>query len=102
MRTSGHRLAAFLILLAALCGAGGARAQTPAAPAPTPLPPTVHTPAAPAPSKSEPVAIDAPGGKLRGTLELPARGAAPYPVALIIAGSGPTDRNGDSTVIPGA
>lgn len=35
---------------------------------------------------------------VRGTVELPA-GAAPGPVVLLIAGSGPTDRNGNS---PGA
>ncbi|MBW4053092.1 MAG: alpha/beta fold hydrolase [Proteobacteria bacterium] len=33
-------------------------------------------------------------GTLHGTLELPA-GRGPFPVALIIAGSGPTDRNGN-------
>ncbi|HET7308288.1 MAG TPA: hypothetical protein VFK24_10845 [Gammaproteobacteria bacterium] len=36
-------------------------------------------------------------GVLYGTLELPA-GKAPWPVALIIAGSGPTDRNGNSPI----
>ena len=35
-----------------------------------------------------------PDGMLHGTLELPA-GKGPFPVALIIAGSGPTDRNGN-------
>jgi len=35
------------------------------------------------------------GGTLYGTLELPT-GAGPWPVALIIAGSGPTDRNGNN------
>ena len=38
---------------------------------------------------------------LYGTLELPAR-SFPVPVALIIAGSGPTDRNGNSRILPGA
>jgi pimeloyl-ACP methyl ester carboxylesterase len=36
-----------------------------------------------------------------GTLELPA-GEGPFPVALLIAGSGPTDRNGNSPILPGA
>jgi pimeloyl-ACP methyl ester carboxylesterase len=42
------------------------------------------------------VAISLPvaGGKLAGTLQLPA-GCGPFPVALIIAGSGPTDRDGN-------
>lgn len=34
-------------------------------------------------------------GSLHGTLELPT-GAGPYPVALIIAGSGPVDRDGNT------
>jgi pimeloyl-ACP methyl ester carboxylesterase len=38
---------------------------------------------------------------LYGTLELPAH-SFPVPVALIIAGSGPTDRNGNSRALPGA
>ena len=42
------------------------------------------------------IALDHTG--VRGTVELPA-GAAPAPVVLLIAGSGPTDRNGNS---PGA
>ncbi len=37
---------------------------------------------------------------LRGTLEQPAT-TAPVPVALLIAGSGPTDRDGNNTLIPG-
>jgi pimeloyl-ACP methyl ester carboxylesterase len=36
-----------------------------------------------------------PSGSLCGTLQTPA-GAGPYPVALIVPGSGPTDRNGNS------
>ncbi|HEX6573724.1 MAG TPA: alpha/beta fold hydrolase [Gemmatimonadaceae bacterium] len=47
------------------------------------------------------VALVTPTGTLYGTLELPAR-AFPVPVALIIAGSGPTDRNGNSRILPGA
>ena len=33
-------------------------------------------------------------GTLHGTLDLP-NGAAPFPLTVIIAGSGPTDRNGN-------
>lgn len=101
MRISGHRLAGLLVILAALGGARVASAQAPSAkPAQTPA---AQTPAAAqAASKSETVVLDTPGGKLYGTLELPARGAAPHAVALIISGSGPTDRNGNSSVIPGA
>lgn len=43
----------------------------------------------------EPVAVPISVGTLSGTLMLPP-GNGPFPVALIIAGSGPTDRNGNS------
>ena len=44
------------------------------------------------------VAVD--NGKLRAVLELP-EGEGPFPVALIIAGSGPTDRDGNSPELAG-
>jgi pimeloyl-ACP methyl ester carboxylesterase len=44
--------------------------------------------------RSEPVRLATATGILDGTLELPA-GRGPFPVALIIAGSGPVDRNGN-------
>lgn len=44
--------------------------------------------------RSQPVQLATPTGILHGTLELPA-GHGPFPVVLIIAGSGPTDRNGN-------
>jgi pimeloyl-ACP methyl ester carboxylesterase len=40
-------------------------------------------------------------GDVFGTLELPAA-RTPAPVVLIIAGSGPTDRNGNSPALPGS
>ena len=46
------------------------------------------------------IALDTPTGKIAGSLLLPAA-AGPVPVALIIAGSGPTDRDGNSSMIPG-
>jgi len=49
----------------------------------------------------EPVTLKTPTGEIFGTLELPAA-RTPVPVALIIAGSGPTDRNGNSAALPGA
>ncbi|HLK63829.1 MAG TPA: alpha/beta hydrolase [Bryobacteraceae bacterium] len=48
---------------------------------------------------AEPVSLDTGTGVLYGTLELPTV-KAPYPVVLIIAGSGPTDRDGNSSLIP--
>lgn len=53
------------------------------------------------PVTTEPIALDTPTGKLMGTLVLP-KSSNPVPVAVIIGGSGPTDRNGNSRVIPGA
>jgi len=43
---------------------------------------------------SGPTSVPVSGGKLAGTLQLPA-GCAPFPVVLIIAGSGATDRDGN-------
>jgi pimeloyl-ACP methyl ester carboxylesterase/uncharacterized protein YfiM (DUF2279 family) len=65
--------------------------------------PAEVTAAAPAPLAitEEPVTLNTPTGEIFGTLELPAA-PTPVPVALIIAGSGPTDRNGNSPAIPGA
>ncbi len=45
--------------------------------------------------------LQTPNAKIYGTLELP-KGKDPVPVVLIIAGSGPTDRNGNSKVLPGS
>jgi pimeloyl-ACP methyl ester carboxylesterase len=50
---------------------------------------------------TEPIILETPTGKLFGALELP-KSQAPLPVTLIIAGSGPTDRNGNTRGIPGA
>ncbi|WLI91032.1 alpha/beta fold hydrolase [Massilia sp. R2A-15] len=47
------------------------------------------------------ISLDTPTGQLAGSLVLPAA-KGPVPVALIIAGSGPTDRNGNSAMFPGA
>lgn len=44
--------------------------------------------------RSQPMRLATATGTLHGTLELPA-GRGPFPGALIIAGSGPTDRNGN-------
>lgn len=39
-------------------------------------------------------------GTMSGQLEIP-RGEGPFPLMVIIAGSGPTDRNGNSLALPG-
>ncbi|HCW96064.1 MAG TPA: alpha/beta hydrolase [Pseudomonas sp.] len=45
---------------------------------------------------TEPATLDTPSGRLFGTLVLPGDGRSPMPVALLVAGSGPTDRNGNN------
>ncbi len=40
-------------------------------------------------------------GVLHGTLLIPVGATRPLPVALLIAGSGPTDRDGNSSLLPG-
>lgn len=48
--------------------------------------------------KAEPAEVQVPLGTLKGTLVVPA-GKGPFPVALIHAGSGPTDRDGNQPVL---
>jgi pimeloyl-ACP methyl ester carboxylesterase len=48
----------------------------------------------------EQAVLETTSGKIYGTLEIPA-GVGPFPVVLIIAGSGPTDRDGNSAGLPG-
>jgi pimeloyl-ACP methyl ester carboxylesterase len=50
---------------------------------------------------AESVTLETPTAMLYGTMERP-RSGPPVPVALIIAGSGPTDRNGNSVLLKGA
>jgi pimeloyl-ACP methyl ester carboxylesterase len=50
--------------------------------------------------REEAVTLTTASGQLAGTLALPAT-QAQAPVALIIAGSGPTDRDGNSKLLPG-
>lgn len=57
----------------------------------TPAPALAGTPRSP---HETGVSLKTGTGVLQGTLEIPAS-QPPYPVALIIAGSGPTDRNGN-------
>jgi len=59
------------------------------------LPPAPSTPV------EQEVSLSTPTGNIAGTLYVPAA-RFPVPVVLIIAGSGPTDRNGNSAVLPGA
>ena len=52
-------------------------------------------------SRDSDVSIALAQGNLAGTLRVP-EGAGPFPVVLIIAGSGPTDRNGNSPLLQGS
>lgn len=47
------------------------------------------------------LSLDTPTGKIYGTLVVPG-GAGPFPLVVIISGSGPTDRDGNSPLLPGA
>jgi pimeloyl-ACP methyl ester carboxylesterase len=51
-------------------------------------------PPGPEPVASDPARITTPTGTLYGTIDLPG-GAGPFPVVVVIAGSGPTDRDGN-------
>ncbi|MFJ7972632.1 alpha/beta hydrolase [Psychrobacillus sp. NPDC096389] len=46
------------------------------------------------------VEVKVEGGMMSGQLEIP-DGQGPFPLMVIIAGSGPTDRNGNSIALPG-
>jgi pimeloyl-ACP methyl ester carboxylesterase len=52
------------------------------------------------PDTGESVQIQLKEGTMSGLLEMP-QGDGPHPLMVIIAGSGPTDRNGNSPLIPG-
>lgn len=78
-------LAASMILVIAACSSSRATSTMPA-------PNTIVEDSA---------ALVTTSGTIQGTLELPAH-AFPVPVVLIVAGSGPTDRNGNSSLLRGA
>jgi pimeloyl-ACP methyl ester carboxylesterase len=78
MRIMRPAVVAAAIILAA--GTAGAQAGAPASAA----------------AESE-IRVETPTGALAGSLLLPS-GPGPHPVALVIAGSGPTDRNGNSAL----
>lgn len=48
----------------------------------------------------EAVQVEVKGGTMHGLLQTP-QGEGPFPVMIIIAGSGPTDKDGNSAVLPG-
>lgn len=48
----------------------------------------------------DPVQMEVEGGTMKGLLTTP-QGEGPFPIMIIIAGSGPTDRDGNTTILPG-
>ena len=60
-----------------------------------------QTPTTRSSAVSDTLTLDTPTGKIAGTLLVPATNAR-IPLVVIIAGSGPTDRNGNSPLLPGA
>ncbi|MEJ7760833.1 MAG: alpha/beta hydrolase [Gemmatimonadaceae bacterium] len=62
--------------------------------------PSVVTAPAPVAATQNSVTLSTATGGIVGTLNLPAA-SLPVPVVLIIAGSGPTDRDGNSPALPG-
>jgi pimeloyl-ACP methyl ester carboxylesterase len=80
----------FLVFLSVASSVGSMAAQTVAAP-------IGHIDTLPPRSVIElPFAFQSGALTLPGTLTMPANYSGPLPVALIVAGSGPTDRNGNS------
>jgi pimeloyl-ACP methyl ester carboxylesterase len=75
------------------CGVNGALAQG-AGPVPATTPP--------AGPRADSISLVTPTGVLHGTLLLPQAAADRVPVVFIHAGSGPTDRDGNSPLLPGA
>ena len=61
---------------------------------------TVHVGMFAQPASESLVELKTPTGTIAGTLAVPG-GTSKIPVALIIAGSGPTDRDGNSPLLPG-
>lgn len=55
----------------------------------------------PVAAQETPIRLETATGALDGTLLMPGNTSGKIPVALIIAGSGPTDRDGNTTVMPG-
>jgi pimeloyl-ACP methyl ester carboxylesterase len=78
-----------LVVRAEAAGAAGAKASAPPAEAPR---------MAPAGVVEEPVAVTRGGVTVRGVLWRPAKAKGNPPLAVIVAGSGPTDRDGNAYV----
>ncbi len=88
-------LSLILVTMLTLTGVGISSAQT------APKISSKNTLSGETPFVAEPITLETPTAVLYGTLERP-QSRAPVQVVLIIAGSGPTDRDGNSPLLPGA
>ncbi|HEY2067833.1 MAG TPA: alpha/beta fold hydrolase [Gemmatimonadaceae bacterium] len=90
-RVGAGAAVAALLLAGAACGPqrGGVAPSPPLSPTPQPTTPM-----------SEPIRLATAGGTLEGTLTYPTS-PAPWPVVLLVSGSGPTDRDGNTAGLPG-
>ena len=86
-----------LVLMSLLLSLVVPRAEGQASPPAQPSPPPVA-----AATRSDSIVLETPTGAIHGTLLLPADTDGRTPVALIISGSGPTDRDGNSPLLAGA
>lgn len=80
-----------LLLAGAACGPSRSAGAPGTPPSPRPQPTT---------RMSEPIRLSTPTGMLEGTLVYPTS-PAPWPVVLLMSGSGPTDRDGNTAGLPG-
>jgi hypothetical protein len=85
-----HRRASIAVLFLVCARPTGVSAQTPAA---------VPQPTAPDAVAESPFTFVRGGLTLHGTLAIPRSASGPLPVVLIVAGSGPTDRNANGPLI---
>jgi uncharacterized protein len=81
-----------LVLIAALAGSAGATTSTPSSPS--------NVPPLPAGWVADEVAVPTDLGTVWGTWTHPRDVSDPGPAALIIGGSGPTDRDGNTANVP--
>jgi fermentation-respiration switch protein FrsA (DUF1100 family) len=60
-----------------------------------------EAPSAPREVVERDVVFESNGVLLRGTLSCPSSGTGPWPAVVLVAGSGPTDRDGNNPLVPG-
>ncbi len=105
MRSSSARVRPSLCALClATASLAACRGTTPTTPEPSPTDPaaaTATTDDACQPASEEEISIDNGVGTVHGTLLLP-QGCPPFDIVLLHVGSGPTDRDGNTPMLPGS